>query len=220
MRILLVEDDVSIATGLCSALKRAHYSVDWVADGRDAILRLASHPFELMILDLGLPGKDGFQVLKHARDKGLDLSILILSARDASADRVQGLDMGADDYLSKPFDLNELFARIRALQRRRSSVLNNQLTQGELALDTAAMTVHWQGNPIELPRKEWMLLRLFLENPRRVHTREQIEHELYGLGETAESNAIDVHVHHLRKKIAPQVIQTVRGVGYRLGDLA
>lgn len=220
MRVLLVEDDVSIATGLCAALKRAKYTVDWVADGRDAILRLADNAFELMILDLGLPGKDGFQVLKHARDKGMDLSVLILSARDASADRVQGLDLGADDYLAKPFDLDELFARIRALQRRRTGILHNQLSQGELVLDTAAMTVLWRGNLVELPRKEWMLLRLFLENPRRVHTREQIEHELYGLGETAESNAIDVHVHHLRKKIAPEAIQTVRGVGYRLGDLA
>ena len=220
MRVLLVEDDVSIATGLCAALKRAKYTVDWVADGRDAILRLADNAFELMILDLGLPGKDGFQVLKHARDKGMDLSVLILSARDASADRVQGLDLGADDYLAKPFDLDELFARIRALQRRRTGILHNQLSQGELVLDTAAMTVLWRGNLVELPRKEWMLLRLFLENPRRVHTREQIEQELYGLGETAESNAIDVHVHHLRKKIAPEAIQTVRGVGYRLGDLA
>lgn len=220
MRVLLVEDDVSIATGLCSALKRANYTVDWVADGRDAILRLDDGPFEIMILDLGLPGKDGFQVLKHARDKGMSLSILILSARDASADRVQGLDMGADDYLSKPFDLNELFARLRALQRRRTNSLNNQLVHGDLVLDIAAMTVHWRGNVIELPRKEWMLLRLFLENPNRVHTREQIENELYGIGETAESNAIDVHVHQLRKKIAPELIQTVRGVGYRLGDLS
>ncbi len=220
MRVLLVEDDVSIATGLCSALKRANYSVDWVVDGRDAILRLNDGPFELMILDLGLPGKDGFQVLKYARDKGKDLSILILSARDASSDRVQGLDLGADDYLSKPFDLNELFARIRALQRRRTNTLNNQLSCGALVLDTAAMTVHWQGKAVELPRKEWILLRLFLENPKRVHTREHIEHGLYGVGEMAESNAIDVHVHHLRKKIAPEVIQTVRGVGYRLGNLA
>lgn len=220
MRVLLVEDDVSIATGLCSALKRAHYTVDWVADGRDAILRLNGGPFEIMILDLGLPGRDGFQVLKHARDKGMDLSILILSARDAATDRVHGLDMGADDYLSKPFDLNELFARLRALQRRRTSSLNNQLVHGELVLDIAAMTVVWRGIPVDLPRKEWMLLRLFLENPRRVHTREHIEQELYGPGETAESNAIDVHVHHLRKKIAAELIQTVRGVGYRLGALS
>ena len=220
MRVLLVEDDVSIATGLCSALKRANYTVDWVADGRDAILRLDDGPVEIMILDLGLPGKDGFQVLKHARDKGMSLSILILSARDASADRVQGLDMGADDYLSKPFDLNELFARLRALQRRRTNSLNNQLVHGDLVLDIAAITVHWRGNAIELPRKEWMLLRLFLENPNRVHTREQIENELYEIGETAESNAIDVHVHQLRKKIASELIQTVRGVGYRLGDLS
>lgn len=220
MRVLLVEDDVSIATGLCSALKRAHYTVDWVADGRDAILRLNSGAFEIMILDLGLPGRDGFQVLKHARDKGMDLSILILSARDAATDRVHGLDMGADDYLSKPFDLNELFARLRALQRRRTSSLNNQLVHGELVLDIAAMTVVWRGIPVDLPRKEWMLLRLFLENPRRVHTREHIEQELYGPGETAESNAIDVHVHHLRKKIAAELIQTVRGVGYRLGAVS
>ncbi len=218
MRILLVEDDVSIATGLLSALKRANYSVDWVADGRDAISHLSSAQFELMVLDLGLPGKNGFEVLKHARDAGLDLSILILSARDASADRVQGLDMGADDYLSKPFDLNELFARIRALQRRRSSVLNNQLEHGELSLDIAAVTVRWKSAVIELPKKEWMLLRLFMENPTRVHTREQIEHALYSWGETAESNAIDVHVHHLRKKISPELIQTVRGIGYRLGE--
>ena len=218
MRILLVEDDVSIATGLLSALKRANYSVDWVADGRDAISHLSSEQFELMVLDLGLPGKNGFEVLKHARGAGLDLSILILSARDASADRVQGLDMGADDYLSKPFDLNELFARIRALQRRRSSVLNNQLEHGELSLDIAAMTVRWKTAVIELPKKEWMLLRLFMENPTRVHTRDQIERVLYSWGETAESNAIDVHVHHLRKKITPELIQTVRGIGYRLGE--
>lgn len=219
MRVLVVEDDELIASGLKTALERAHHTVEHAGDGQLGFSLAREGGFDLMILDLGLPKKDGLELLKALRDSGSQLAVLILSARDGTADRVKGLDLGADDYLVKPFELSELLARVRVLERRRASVASNTVQRGDLILDLNAMTLSWKGQSIDLPRREWMLLRLLIENPTRVYSRAQIEEALYGWGEGADSNAIDVHVHHLRRRIDPDVVQTVRGVGYRLGDL-
>jgi len=218
MHILLVEDDELIATGLQLALERAHHIVDWVSDGIQGQARARSNNYDLVILDLGLPGRDGFDVLRSMRDSGSLVSVLILSARDATPDRIRGLDLGADDYLTKPFELDELLARIRALERRRSSHATNTLVCGKLSLDIDKMSLSWNGAVIDLPRREWVLLKLLMEYPERVFSREQIENALYGWTDGAESNAVDVHIHHLRKKIIPEIIQTVRGMGYRFGS--
>lgn len=217
MRILIVEDDEMIASGLELALKRAHYRVECLSSGLSAQSVLASEHFDLVILDLGLPGRDGYQVLESLRAAGSLVSVLILSARDALKDRIRGLDLGADDYLTKPFELDELLARVRVLERRRAQQASNRLTIGALQLDLDAPEVSWDGRSVELPRREWMLLKLLMQNPHRVYSRQHIQDVLYGWGEGCESNAIDVHVHHLRKKIAPEVVLTVRGLGYRLG---
>lgn len=219
MKILVVEDDVLIASGLQLALGRLHHRVELIADGLQAQRLLDTEDFDLVILDLGLPGKDGFEVLSHLRQVGSPVSVLILSARDGVKDRVKGLDLSADDYLTKPFELDELLARVRVLERRRVSSANPVLDNGRLALDLNAMSASWDGQLVDLPRREWMLLRLLVENPQRVYTRSQIEDALYGWGEGTESNAIDVHVHHLRKKITPDIIKTIRGIGYRLGEV-
>jgi two-component system response regulator QseB len=219
LKILVVEDDVLIASGLQLALGRLHHRVELIADGLQAQRLLDTEDFDLVILDLGLPGKDGFEVLSHLRQAGSPVSVLILSARDGVKDRVKGLDLGADDYLTKPFELDELLARVRVLERRRVSSANPVLDNGRLALDLNAMSASWDGQLVDLPRREWMLLRLLVENPQRVYTRSQIEDALYGWSEGTESNAIDVHVHHLRKKITPDIIKTIRGIGYRLGEV-
>lgn len=219
MRILLVEDDALLASGLLTALQRAHHKVEHVDNGEAAVSALSDNRFDLVILDLGLPKLDGTEVLRLARASGNDTPVIILSARDATRDRIIGLDLGADDYLVKPFDLEELLARIRVLERRRSGTPVNQLTLGSLALDLASFTVTWQGEPVELQRHEFMLLKRLIENPQQILSRAQLEESLYGWGEGVESNAIDVHVHHLRKKISPSIIKTIRGVGYRIGQV-
>ncbi len=217
MNILIVEDDPLIASGLQTALKTLHHQIEWVSDGLAAQRQLAEQSYDLLILDLGLPGKDGFEVLHQLRESGNRLSVLILSARDALSDRVRGLDLGADDYLIKPFELEELLARVRALERRRADQATNVLSYGRLKLDVSAMSALWDEKPVELSRREWVLLRLLAEHPERVYSRTQIEDALYGWGEGAESNAIDVHVHHLRRKFCPDIVRTIRGVGYRFG---
>lgn len=206
-----------IASGLELALTRAHHQVDRVASGAAAQSALTAGHYDLVILDLGLPGVDGYQVLESMRKAGSLVSVLILSARDALKDRVRGLDLGADDYLTKPFELDELLARVRALERRRAQQASNRLAVGALELDLGAPTVSWLGRPIDLPRREWMLLKLLMQNPHRVYSRQHIQEALYGWGEGCESNAVDVHVHHLRRKINAEVVLTVRGLGYRLG---
>lgn len=220
MRILLVEDDPLLASGLLEALQRAGYTVEHVGDGRAAVSALAHNDFALMVLDLGLPALDGTEVLKSLRAAGKSLPVLILSARDATRDRILGLDLGADDYLVKPFELDELLARLRVLLRRSHGRQVNQISLGELTLTPESLSASWHGEPVALQRLEFLLLLQLAENPQRVFNRAQLEESLYGWGEGIESNSIDVHVHHLRKKIASNVIKTIRGVGYRIGDLA
>jgi two-component system response regulator QseB len=219
LRLLLIEDDDLLARGLLVALRRAHYTVEHVRDGASAVAALRDNAFGLVVLDLGLPVLDGTEVLKAVRASGNGLPIMILSARDAMRDRICGLDLGADDYMVKPFELDELLARLRVLARRQSGRSDNRIARGALVLNLDSMSATWNDQAVELPRREFMLLKQMAEHPQRIFNRAQLEESLYGWGEGAESNTIDVHVHHLRKKLAPEAIKTVRGVGYRLGDL-
>jgi len=219
VRILLVEDDELLASGLASALTRANHLVEHVNDGQKAIDAFKNSEFDMAILDLGLPKVDGTEVLKVIRQKGNHIPVLILSARDATKDRILGLDLGADDYLTKPFELDELLARIRVLERRQSGSSNNLLEIGQLVLDLAAFTVTWKGELLDLQRREFTLIKKLAENPQQVFNRSQLEESLYGWGDGVESNTIDVHVHNLRKKISAEAIKTIRGVGYRIGKL-
>jgi len=214
-----VEDDELLASGLASALTRANHLVEHVNDGQKAINAFKNSEFDMAILDLGLPKVDGTEVLKVIRQKGNHTPVLILSARDATKDRILGLDLGADDYLTKPFELDELLARIRVLERRQSGSSNNILEIGQLVLDLAAFTVTWKGELLDLQRREFTLIKKLAENPQQVFSRSQLEESLYGWGDGVESNTIDVHVHNLRKKISTEAIKTIRGVGYRIGKL-
>jgi len=218
MRILLVEDDASLASGLRVALERAGYALEHVADGLAAVAALTHNRFDLAILDLGLPRLDGIEVLRQVRRGGDPVPVLVLSARDAVRDRITALDLGADDYLIKPFDVDELLARIRVLERRRAGLPVNQLRFGDLELDLAGMSVSWKRAKIDLQHREFMLLRRLVEQPNKVFTRAELEESLYGWGEGVASNAIDVYVHHVRRKTDPALIKTVRGLGYRIGQ--
>lgn len=218
MRILLIEDDDSLSTGLKVALERAGYTVERVKDGVEAVAALTDNDFDLAILDLGLPRLDGTGVLARLRDAGNPVPVLVLSARDAVRDRIQALDLGADDYLVKPFDVDELLARLRVLERRRAGQPVNQLRLGELLLDLGTMSVRWKGQEVELQHREFMLLRRLAEHPNKVFSRDELEESMYGWGDGVASNAVDVYVYHLRKKISPGIIRTVRGMGYRIGE--
>lgn len=219
MRILIVEDDALLGEGLIAALKRQGYTVDWLQDGSSAIAALRSEEFDLVLLDLGLPRQDGYAVLTAVRGSGNRVPVLILTARDQIADRVRGLDLGADDYLVKPFDLNELQARVRALHRRAQGQTSNAIVHGDLRLDTAAHLCTYKGRMIDLPRREFALLCCLVENAGRVLTRDAVVQRVYGWDESLESNALEVHVHHLRKKLYPELIRTIRGVGYMVEAL-
>ena len=214
MRLLLVEDDELLGGGIEDALTRAGYAVEWVRSGPLALAALDQGSFDTALLDLGLPGLDGQEVRRRARAAGCTTPILIHSARDAVAQRVAGLDAGADDYLVKPFDVDELLARVRVLQRRARGGTSNVLEHGGLRLDPAALTVTHQGRPVALQRREFTLLHKLLAAPGQVLTRAQLEESLYGWDGSVESNALDVHVHNLRKKLYPGIIRTVRGIGY------
>ena len=216
MRLLLVEDDDMIAETVLESMRRAGYAIDWAQDGRAATLSLGNGVYDLMMLDLGLPGRDGIDVLSEYRAGGGEASVLILTARDAVEDRIRGLDAGADDYLVKPFDLDELAARVRALLRRRVDHRQAVYAHGDLALDPAAHEVTKRGESLRLLPREFALLQALIEAPSRVFTRAQLEDKLYGWGEEIGSNAIEVHVHGLRRKLGADEIVTVRGVGYRL----
>jgi len=205
-----------IGEALRAGLKREGFTVDWVREARAAEAVLGGEPFELLLLDLGLPGSDGLTLLRRQRERGLAIPVLILTARDAVADRVAGLDAGADDYLIKPFDLEELAARIRALLRRRAGRPAPGIEHLGVTLDPAAHRVTRAGAEVALSPREFALLQLLMERPGTILSRAQLEERLYGWGEEVESNAVEVHVHGLRKKLGADFILTVRGVGYRV----
>ena len=214
MRLLLVEDDPILGDGLQVGLRETGYTVDWVTDGEAAEAALQATDYAVMVLDIGLPKESGLSVLKKLRGRGRDLPVLILTARDTVSDRVIGLDNGADDYMIKPFDLDELCARLRAVQRRRAGRGAPLLTHRDIVLDPAGRTVSRAGKGVDLSKREFMLLQVLLENIGKVLSRNKIEDHLYAWDEEVESNAVEVHVHHLRKKLGSDLIRTQRGVGY------
>ncbi len=216
MRLLLVEDDPLLGDGIQAGLSQAGFAVDWVRDGVAGELALKTEPYAAVILDLGLPRLTGLELLERLRVAGNRAPVLILTARDAIADRIKGLDSGADDYLVKPFDLNELAARLRALIRRAQGQPAPIIRIGALALEAASHQVTFQGHPVDLSAREFALLHALMLNAGRVLSREQLERQLYAWGEEVESNAIEVHIHHLRRKLQPELIRTIRGVGYLL----
>ncbi|MCW8918531.1 MAG: response regulator [Gammaproteobacteria bacterium] len=220
MRLLLVEDDPLLGDGLRAGLRQHGYTVDWLRDAASAEAALASEHYALMVLDLGLPDRSGLTVLKQLRQRGDDLPVLILTARDTVEDRIRGLDSGGDDYLLKPFDLDELAARLRALLRRHSGRADNTIQHGELALNPVAHAVTLAGRPVELPPREYAVLQLLLENSGRVMSRSRLEESLYSWDGEVESNAIEVYIHHLRKKLGSDLIRTIRGVGYIIDTLS
>ncbi len=214
MRILLVEDDELLGDGLTTGLTQSGYAIDWLKDGASADQALKSETFDLIVLDLGLPKLSGITVLQNLRSRGTTTPVLILTARESVEDRVKGLDNGADDYLTKPFDLDELCARLRALQRRFSSRAEPTLTHKNIILDPASHTVSLNGEMINVSRREFALLHKLLENSGRVISREHLMQTLYGWGDDVDSNALEVHIHNLRKKFGQDFIQTIRGIGY------
>jgi len=214
MRILLAEDDAMLGDGLRAGLRQAGFQVDWVRDGLAAEREIASGVYAAAVLDLGLPIKDGMEVLKALRELRIDTPILVLTARDAVPERVMGLDAGADDYVVKPVDLIELSARLRSLVRRSLGQFQDTLRWGEVELDPAARRVTCQGEVVALSTREYDLLHALLRNAGRVLSREQLEQQMYSWGHEVESNTIEVHIHHLRRKLGTELIHTVRGVGY------
>lgn len=214
MRILLVEDDPQLGDGLTVGLRQAGFAVDWVKDGSAADHALKSETFDLAVLDLGLPRLAGMDILQRLRARGQDLPVLILTARDATAEKIAGLDGGADDYLVKPVDLDELAARIRALARRAGGRAAPVLHHGTLTLDPAARRVSLAGTPVDLSAREFAVLQTLLENAGRVMTRAQLEGAIYGWKDEPDSNALEVHIHHLRRKLGADFVKTLRGVGY------
>jgi DNA-binding response OmpR family regulator len=216
MRLLLVEDNLSLADGLREALMREGFAVNHVATASSALAALHSDPPDLLVLDLGLPDRDGLQILKSLRNDGIRLPVLLLTARDTIEDKVNGLDSGADDYLAKPFEMAELLARLRVLERRLGIHAQATLSRGDLLLSTRSHDVSIAGIPVELSRREYMLLKSLMENAGRVQTRDSLESSLYSWGEEVASNALEVHIHNLRKKLGSEWIRTVRGVGYMM----
>jgi two-component system response regulator QseB len=216
VRLLLVEDDAMIGASVRKGLRQDGFTIDWVQDGNAAESALANGNFDLMLLDIGLPKKSGLEVLKSIRQRHNAIPVLLLTARDSVSDRVAGLDAGADDYLGKPFDLEELAARIRALLRRQSGRTASAIQYGALTLDPASHEVHLQGEPIKLSAREFSLLEALLDRPGAVLSRMQLEEKLYGWDDEIESNTVEVYIHALRKKLGAGLIKNVRGVGYMI----
>jgi DNA-binding response OmpR family regulator len=218
MQVLLVEDDLPLADGLTTALKREGFTVNHVANGKAALPAAETVPPELVILDLGLPDMDGLDVLKQLHKGKTPLLVLVLTARNTTEDKVRGLNLGADDYLAKPFEMPELLARLRALERRTALHQATDISIGPVTLDTVTFEVRVDGDQIELTRREFMLLKALMEKPGRVLSRDNLESSLYGWGEELASNSIEVHIHNLRKKLVAGFIKTVRGIGYSIRD--
>jgi DNA-binding response OmpR family regulator len=216
MRLLLVEDDAMIGRAVRQGLGDAGFTVDWVIEGRAAELALANGVYDLAVLDLGLPFKDGMAILRELRARRDRVPVLIVTARDAVADRIEGLNAGADDYVLKPFDLDELVARVRALLRRHAGGATPLLECGSLTLDTVCREVRRAGQEIQLSAREFALLEALMQRPGAVLSREQLEDAVYGWGEEVGSNAVEVHLHHLRRKLGAETIRNVRGVGYKV----
>lgn len=216
MRVLLVEDDLMIGRAVRQGLGGAGFAVDWVTDGRAAELALANDVYDLALLDLGLPAKNGMVLLKELRARGNAIPVLVVTARDAVPDRIAGLNAGADDYLQKPFDLDELIARVRALLRRRAGNAAPLLACGALTLDPVRREVWLQDAAVNLSAKEFALLEALLQRPGAVLSREQLEDAVYGWRNEVASNAVEVHLHNLRRKLGAGIIRNVRGVGYKV----
>lgn len=214
MRILLAEDDPLIADGVVVALKQSGFVVNWVTGGKLACASLQAEPPDILVLDLGLPDMDGMDVLRFAKRQSPQTQVLILTARDSTDAKVQGLDLGADDYLTKPFARAELLARLRVLERRIGNAATATIEVGALRLDTRQQDATLDGTPLALSRREYMVLKALVENVGAIQTREALESRLYGWGEEVASNAIEVHIHHLRKKLPAGFIKTLRGIGY------
>ncbi|TPK54862.1 response regulator [Mesorhizobium sp. B2-4-19] len=218
MRLLLAEDDPMIGSGLQQGLRKKGFTVDWVQDGKSALLALEANPYALLLLDLGLPQKDGMDVLKALRQRGETLPTIIITARDALPDRLAGLDGGADDYLIKPFALEELISRIHAVSRRHAGRAQIELHVGPLRLDPVRHLLWLCDEPADVSAKEFALLHALMREPGAVLSREQLEDHLYGWDKEVGSNAVEVHIYNLRKKLGAEVIHTVRGVGYCIGE--
>ncbi len=216
MRVLVVEDDPMIGEAVVAGLAADGYAVDWVRDGRAAELSMSTHSYSLVLLDIGLPARSGIEVLKALRAHKQDIPVLITTARDTVADRIAGLDAGADDYLVKPFDLDELSARVRALLRRSAGRAEPLLERGALTLNPATHEVRLRGESVDVSAREFALLLALAERAGSVVSRSQLEEKLYGWNEAVGSNAIEVHVHNLRRKLGESIIRNVRGLGYTL----
>jgi DNA-binding response OmpR family regulator len=216
MRILLAEDDPILGDGLRAGLRQVGFQVDWVRDGVAAERELASGVYAAGVLDLGLPLLDGLDVLQSVRARAVSTPVLVLTARDAVPDRVRGLDLGADDYVIKPVDLHELAARLRSLVRRSHGQVHEVLSSGKVQLDPAGRQARYAGQPVALSTREFDLLHTLMRSAGRVLSREHLEQQMYSWGHEVESNTIEVHIHHLRKKLSADAIQTVRGVGYTI----
>ncbi|CDM45740.1 TPA: response regulator [Pseudomonas aeruginosa] len=217
MHVLLTEDDDLIASGIVAGLNAQGLTVDRVASAADTQALLQVARFDVLVLDLGLPDEDGLRLLQRLRQQGVDLPVLVLTARDAVTDRVAGLQAGADDYLLKPFDLRELGARLHTLQRRSAGRCVNVIEHGRLSYDPSTRETWLDGRPVELSRREQALLQALLNNRGRILSGERLKDSVYGFGDEVESNALNVHIHHLRRKLGNAIVQTVRGLGYRLG---
>lgn len=214
MRVLLIEDDIALAEALTQTLKNKGFTVNHLAHGKQAVSCIKTEPPDIVILDLGLPDMDGTEVLKLIRQQSADLPVLVLTARISLEDKVNGLDLGADDYLAKPFEVAELLARLRVFERRASSLKHSGLKIGDVSIDSTSHQVSVAGEVVDLSRREFMVLKALMENAGRVQTRDSLESKLYSWGEEVASNTIEVHIHHLRKKLPDNFIQTLRGIGY------